>query len=357
MNQFFGSVSNSGPLRGPKGDKGDPGIAGPPYLSDHIGLEPDHLSLKMNLLPFSDLKADLGSESRRFRTVYAKDLVISAETLNIQDPGSEDKVSISYATKGEGAGRSRVAVKPAEGGDFSVQSITTSRANPDKLDPELMDISGLRFRGTLSADPPDVLDTVYDSYAERFPDKPIEPGDYFLFTDEGRLTYQGFTQEQQEMKLGDLVIFTDLSPLKQWAKVPFRIPHFGVDTIHLAEKSVNSSKISNGAVVTDKVADKAITSQKLTDDVTVQRLFAKNVHASVAQVDRHNTYYVNQDKDVTYDDVNCLKFGPTEHGAWRFVTNPSGTDPPLIRIQVYDGPSTTWLTKFELDGLEVETFD
>ena len=62
-----------------------------------------------------------------------------------------------------------------------------------------------------------------------------------------------------------------------------------------------------------------------------------------------------ESEDVEYEHASALKFGPTDHGAWRIVTNP--TPVPMIRINVYDGLTVAWVTKSELDGLEEQMFD
>jgi len=352
FNQFMGTSFSLGSTKGPKGDKGDQGVDGPPYLGNHITLQDDHVEFKMNLLPFADMKADIGTPDRRFHSIYAKDLIIGTETIHIQDPGSEDSVSISYSTKGDNAGSSNVAVKPAGGGDFSVKSLTTSKNNPDKLDPELIDFTGLRFRGTIDTSDPSILETMYDTYDDLYPTKPLEPGDYFIFTADGNISYAGFPSEQNVISVGDLVVFTNLSPSKRWAKVPFRIPHFGVSTVHLEERAVSTSKVASNAITSSKITNKAVTSAKLEDHIDVRgNLTALHVHAPNLEV-RKNVY--TESEDVEYEHASALKFGPTEHGAWRIVTNP--TPVPVIRVQVYDGVSEVWVTKFELDGMEEQTF-
>jgi hypothetical protein len=348
FNQFFGTASYAGgSLKGAKGDKGDRGDAGPPYLGDHLALESDRIRIHKDLHPWSDLKADLGSPAYRFGSIYAKDLVIGTETIHIQDPGSEDRVSISYATKGEAAGRSNVAVKPSEGGDFSLQSVTTSRANPDKLDPGLMDISGLRFKDSMSTAQADVLDTADERYE-------LQPGDYFVFKDSGAIAYEGFTEAENQVLMGDIVVFTDEAPERQFAKIPFRIPSLGVHTSHLAEGAVSSSKLGSGTVLQRHLGLRSVTSDKLEDEITVRGQLSSmlGVFAPLLQVQRNAIPY---DGEMTSDGEHSLKFGPTEHGAWRITSNASPD--PLIRFQVYDGVSGLWLTKFELDGLEEQSFE
>lgn len=345
FNQFFGTGSYVGGST--KGEKGDRGEVGPPYLGDHLTLESDRIRIHKDLHPWSDLKADLGSPAFRFGSIYAKDLVIGTETIHIQDPDSDDRVSISYATKGEGAGRSNVAVKPSEGGDFSVQSVTTSKTNPDKLDPGLMDISGLRFKDSLSSESADVLDTADEA-------RVLQAGDYFVFRDSGTIAYSGFTDAENHIVMGDIVVFTDESPERRYAKIPFRIPSLGVHTSHLAEGAVSSSKLGSGTVIQRHLGPGSVTSDKLEADVSVRGHLSSmlGIFAPLLQVHRNA---IPQDADMTDDGEFSLKFGPTEHGAWRIATNAAPN--PLIRIQVYDGVSGMWLTKFELDGLEKQSFD
>jgi hypothetical protein len=353
FNQFLGTSAGGTGGAGAnlsylKGDKGDPGLAGPPDLSSHLGLESDHVQLKLNMIPSSDLKADLGSRSLRFRQVHTEELFIGTGTLHVVGEDG-DSISISHTVKGDRAGRSAISVQPVDGSDFTIQGVVTSRENPDKIDPEMLDISGLRFRGTMSTQADNILEDIFNTI-----EPALQAGDYFVFDEDGSIQYPGFTAQQNTIQAGDIVVFSNLSPEKLWAKVPFRIPNFGINTQHIQDNAVTSDKMGLGSVQEKNIQDRAVTGTKLSENVEITGDLSlggkmKEIQEIVIKDNRGNRL---GDPDATQDEENGIRWGPKVHGTWRL----NATTDNLFRIQIYDEPSDKWITKLQLDGLEEDSF-
>jgi hypothetical protein len=354
FNQFLGTSPGvggggaGGNLAYLKGDKGDPGLAGPPDLAGHLGLEEDHLQLKLDMIPSNDLKADLGSRARRFRQVHTEELFIGAGTLHVVSD-SGDKISISHNVTGTHIGRSNISVQPSDGQDFTIQGVVTSKQNPDKIDPEMLDISGLRFRGTMSTQQDNILEDIFNTIQPA-----LQAGDYFVFDEDGRIEYPGFTDAQNDIQNGDIVVFSNLSPEKLWAKVPFRIPSFGVNTQHLQDGAVTSTKLHDGSVTTAKLQDGAVDSFKLAENVEIRgNLGVQGKVENIGEiVIRDNRSKRPGDPDATEDAEHGIRWGPKVHGTWRI----NATTDNLFRIQIFDEPSNQWITKLQLDGLEDDSY-
>ncbi len=122
-------------------------------------------------------------------------------------------------------------------------------------------------------------------------------GTYFVAKSASTLTYN--STDQQFLKTedltasnGDLYLYIQRGPGKNWTKIPVSLPQAGsiqtqqfansaITTVKLADNSVTGSKIADGSITGDKFIDNSITTDKIADgSVTSAKLADGSISGS-----------------------------------------------------------------------------
>lgn len=333
----FGSGSAGGGTGGARGPKGDPGsfvwsFGNPPNLTRHLEIhsQPEYVALHRPILPSATDTIDLGSEDARFRVVHTH-TVSANEVRYVRDGDGDgtttDPVRVSY----DQTGRQQIRI----GDDYQVFGVTTSRVSPNKIDPSLLDITGLRFVNTIYGDA-----DLHALLAERA--TTLRSGDYFVIVTDGLLTYDRFeNDDDRNATRGDILVFTS-SP-DRFVKIPVRVPDYGISTTHLADRSVTATKLATASVSRDHLADASVTSSKLDSSLEVNtfrvldtlsaRTFCTNALDASAETDP----LANPQYGITFaESVDQI-----HEGTWRIQSSLDS-----MKFQIWTG--TRWVDKFEL---------
>lgn len=330
----FGSGSaGGGGTGGARGPKGDPGsfvwsFGNPPNLTRHLEIhsQPEYVALHRPILPSASDTIDLGSENARFGVVHTQ-TVSANEVRYVRGGTTNPPVRVSY----DETGRQQIRI----GEDYQVFGVTTSRVSPNKIDPSLLDITGLRFVNTIYGDAD--LQALLAEHAAT-----LRSGDYFVITTDGLLTYDHFeNQNDRHATRGDILVFTS-SP-NRFVKIPVRIPDYGISTTHLADRSVTSTKLATAAVSRDHLADASVTSSKLDSSLEVERF--RVLDSLSARTFCTNT----SEESVETDPLANPKYGITfaesvdqiHEGTWRIQSSLDS-----MKFQIWTG--NRWVDKFEL---------
>jgi len=97
-------------------------------------------------------------------------------------------------------------------------------------------------------------------------------GTYFVAKTQGTLVYNitntdFMTTADLTSVNGDLYLYIERGPGKNWTKIPVSLPQAGsIQTQMLANSAVTSDKLANGSVTGDKLASGSLSGQKITDN-------------------------------------------------------------------------------------------
>ena len=109
-------------------------------------------------------------------------------------------------------------------------------------------------------------------------------GTYYIAKTTGTVAYnivdsQYLTSGDLSAVNGDLYLFVNRGPGKNWTKVPVSLPMSGsIQTQHLADSAISTAKLANNSVTGDKIAAGSISGLKITDNsITSDKIAEHNV--------------------------------------------------------------------------------
>lgn len=258
---------------------------------------------------------DLGNRNAFWKTLYAREIYMSRNTLYVIDEDTNDQMSVKYDPK--------TLASTISNADISVKAVTTSTNIPGQIDPSLMPFTGMNFIGKFNADAyvnavsSDfdiqtlhlIYTGTYDSLVSPF--TPTEnsiintaklfstlPGSYYTVsgmtdtqnltfsklrastdlsnlskTTEGAITslFEKVSTETLTVSNNDILILSaaletlnDIIYINfQWSQVQFKVPISGVTTQNLEDNAITTPKITANAITSTKIAANAITAEKL----------------------------------------------------------------------------------------------